>query len=188
MKTNLRQNARGRGENGQSLLETAVSIPLLLGLAFNIINFAYFWFMVLALSAAPRQGVEYASQGGAAIGTTSGIPAASDVCSLVAENVGNAVLHNSSFTCGGANVLIRVCSSSIGVNSGTGVVSCTSYGSVSGGYSFTTPPADPEEPLFALQRVDVVYQVNPIIPGTAFNVVLPSNLKFHRQVTMRNLY
>ncbi len=52
-----------RGQEGQSLLETAFSIPLLLGLAFNLINLGYFWFMVLALSAAPRQGAgSYRSQ------------------------------------------------------------------------------------------------------------------------------
>jgi hypothetical protein len=30
--------------------------------------------------------------------------------------------------------------------------------------------------------------VTPVIPGTAFNVVLPSNMNFHRQVSMRSLY
>jgi len=34
----------------------------------------------------------------------------------------------------------------------------------------------------------VEYTVTPIIPGAAFNVVLPSNLNFHRQVSMRSLY
>jgi hypothetical protein len=42
--------------------------------------------------------------------------------------------------------------------------------------------------MFALQRVDVVYQVTPIIPGGVFNIVVPENLNFHRQVSMRNLY
>ena len=58
---------RGRGEEGQSLLETAVAMPLLMALAFNVINVGYFWFLVLALSAAPRQGVQYASQGWASV-------------------------------------------------------------------------------------------------------------------------
>ena len=39
-----------------------------------------------------------------------------------------------------------------------------------------------------LDRVDVAYTVTPIIPGAAFNVVLPANLKFHRQVSMRSLF
>jgi len=39
-------------QDGQSLLETAIAMPLLLGVSFNIINFGYMWFMVLPLSAA----------------------------------------------------------------------------------------------------------------------------------------
>ena len=38
---------RQRHDEGQSLLETAVAMPLLLGIAFNLINLGYFWFVVL---------------------------------------------------------------------------------------------------------------------------------------------
>jgi len=48
--------------------------------------------------------------------------------------------------------------------------------------------ADPEAPLFVRNRVHVVYTVTPLIPGTIFNVALPSTLTFHRQVSMRSLY
>ena len=48
--------------------------------------------------------------------------------------------------------------------------------------------ADPEEPSFVLNRVDVEYTVTPIIPGTAFNVLIPENLNFKRHVSMRSLY
>ena len=44
---------RQRHDEGQSLLETAVAMPLLLGIAFNLINLGYFWFVVLSLAAAP---------------------------------------------------------------------------------------------------------------------------------------
>src|SRR5437763_14704650 len=77
-------------QEGQSLLETAVAIPLLLGIAFNLINVGYFWFMVLSLSAAPRQGVQYASQGGSASATVSA-PGTTAVSNLVYENVTNAI-------------------------------------------------------------------------------------------------
>lgn len=180
----LRSLLLRRGERGQSLMETAVAVPLLLGLAFNLINFAYFWFMVLALSAAPRQAVQYASQGGAAIANSSGFPSASNVCSLLADNFGNAVLHSTTFSCGSGNVQIRICTSSLGVSAGK--ATCQSYGPTL--VTLATPSADPEPTSFALQRVDIVYQVPPIIPGSAFNVFIPSNLKFHRQVSMRNLY
>ena len=76
-------------EGGQSLLETAVAMPLLLGIAFNLINVGYFWFMVLALAAAPRQGAQYSTQGGQAI--TSSSPSATQVSDLVYDNMTNAV-------------------------------------------------------------------------------------------------
>jgi Flp pilus assembly protein TadG len=166
-----------RDQEGQSLLETAFAMPLLLGVAFNLINLGYFWYMVLALSAAPRHGVQYSAQGGQAV--TSSSPSTTQVSNLVYDNITNSV--------GGAtssNTSVRVCTNAKGVNA-SGVALCDSFGP---GFSFSSVPADPEAPGFVLNRVDVGYTVTPIIPGTAFNVVLPSNLKFRRQVSMRSLY
>lgn len=181
MRISFRSIARlRRGERGNSLLETAVTMPVLLGIAFNAINFGYFWFMVLALSAAPRHAVEYASQGGAASGTSTA-PTATQVESVVTTNISNLV-HGYVST----SMSMQVCTSSVGTT-GTGTskkASCTSTGS----YSFPSPAADPEAPTFLLQRVDVAYTISPIISGSAFNVVMPSNLTFHRQVSMRSLY
>src|SRR5437899_5508751 len=100
---------RFKGQEGQSLVETALTLPLLLGIGFNIINWGYLWFMVLALSAAPRMGVQYATQGGAAgTGTTPGTAAVRD---LVWENLTNAV-HGATTS----NVAVQVCSSAKGVD------------------------------------------------------------------------
>ena len=83
---------RHGGERGQSLLETAVTIPFLLGIAFNAINFGYFWFLVLALSAAPRHAVQYASQGGSALASsTSTVPSSDNIESVAITNITNAV-------------------------------------------------------------------------------------------------
>ncbi|PYT55164.1 MAG: hypothetical protein DMG22_23110 [Acidobacteria bacterium] len=169
---------RSKGQDGQSLLETAISMPLLLGLAFNIINWGYLWFMVLALSAAPRMGAQYATQGGAA--GTGTAPGTTVVRDLVWENVTNAVRGATT-----SNVAVQVCTSAKGVNSSTGVALCDQFGPA---FAFSAPAADPEEPVYVLDRVDVEYTVTPIISGTAFNVLLPANLKFHRQVSMRSLY
>src|SRR5882724_12696377 len=109
-----------RNEEGQSLLETAVAMPLLLGIAFNLINVGYFWFMVLALAAAPRQGAQYSTQGGQAI--TSSSPSTTLVSNLVYENMTNAV-HGAT----ASNTAVRVCSSAKGVNS-SGVTLCDSFG------------------------------------------------------------
>src|SRR5438445_9334167 len=104
----LRLIRRRRSDDGQSLLETAVAMPLLLGIAFNLINLGYFWFMVIALSAAPRLGAEYSTQGGQA--TTSSSPSTILVSNLVYENMTNAVHGATS-----ANTAVRVCTSAKGV-------------------------------------------------------------------------
>src|SRR6266581_772863 len=119
----LARRRRFNGQEGQSLVETAIAMPLLLGLAIT--------------------------------GATT------------------------------SNAAVQVCSSSIGVNTGTGVALCSQFGPA---YTFPTPAADPEQPVYVLDRVDVEYTVTPIIRGTAFMVILPSNLKFRRQVSMRSLY
>lgn len=168
-----------RGEEGQSLLETAVTMPLLLSIAFNLINVAYFWFVLLSLSAASRHGVQFASQGGSATGTASA-PTTAAVSNLVYENVTNAIKGSTTST-----VAVRVCSSAKGVNPATGVALCDSFGP---GFTFSALDADPESPVYVLNRVDVGYTVTPIIPGTAFGVLLPSNLQFQRHSSMRSLY
>jgi Flp pilus assembly protein TadG len=170
---------RRRNDDGQSLLETAVAMPLLLGIAFNLINLGYLWFMVLTLAAAPRQGVQYSTQGGQAI-TRASAPNTTAISNLVYENMTNAVHGATS-----SNTSVRVCSNAKGVNVTTGLVLCDSFGPA---FTFSALAADPEAPVFVLNRVDVGYTVRPLIPGTAFNVVLPANLQFRRQVSMRSLY
>jgi hypothetical protein len=169
------------GEEGQGLVETAIVMPLLFGIAFNMLNWGYFWFMVLALSAAPRQGVQYATQGGTAI-QSGGNPSVTNVYNLVNENLTNAISGTTSSV-----VSVQVCSKSLGVNSTTHIAQCQSFGS-GPTTGITTPPADPEAPAFVLDSVDVAYTVTPIIPGRVFTVVLPSNMTFHRKVYMRSLF
>ena len=172
---------KARSQEGQSLLETALAMPLLLGLSFNIINFGYMWFMVIALSAAPRMGAEYATQGGQAT-TTASAPTTTAVSNLVYENLTNAVSGATT-----SNVAVRVCSATKGVT-GTGttqVAQCDTFGP---SFGYSAIASDPEAPLYVLNRVDVEYTVTPVIRGTAFNVVLPANLHFHRQVSMRSLF
>lgn len=154
-------------------------MPLLLGLAFNIINFGYMWFMVLTLAAAPRMGVQYATQGGAA-GTSTAAPSTTTVSNLVYENLTHAI--NGANT---SNVGVRVCSSAAGVNPVTNVALCDQFGPA---FGFPAPAADPEAPVYVLARVDVGYTLKPIIPGKAFNIILPASLTCRRQVSMRSLY
>ena len=165
---------------GNSLIETAIMLPILCSILFNAINLGYFWFVCLTLAAAPRFGAEYVSQGGITL-TSATIPSTTAVETLVFDNLTNALKATTS------NAAVRVCSSSsaAGVNPTSHIAGCDSFGM---SYSFSANTADPEAPVFVLNRVDVAYTVTPIISGSAFNVVLPSNLTLHRQVSMRSLY
>jgi hypothetical protein len=48
---------------GQAMVETALIVPLLLGLVLNAVNFGYFFLVALNLTASPRSGVEYSILG-----------------------------------------------------------------------------------------------------------------------------
>ena len=169
---------RPSGERAQSLVETALVLPLFLLLTFNAVNFGYFFFVAVNLASAPRQGVEYSIQG-FATPSTPNLPAAgpsttvTSVSWLAYQDM--LALHLSS------NAKVRVCSKLQGVDPVSHKANCTTYG---GSTSFTGPDADPEPTAFVLHRVDVKYTVTPLIPGQLFNLIIP-NLTFHRQVSMR---
>lgn len=178
-------------EAGQSLIETALLLPILLLLAFNAINFGYFFYVALNLTSAPRSGVQYAILGYATPGQLVNPPAGpsnnqASVSYLTYQDI-RGVLPNS------AGALVQVCSSTVGVT-GTGVnqkAACTQFGT---GPAPPGPAADPEAPQFILARVDVVYQLQPLIPafelptpaGPISLTLLPS-LSMHRQVSMREM-
>lgn len=172
---------RSRNEQGQSLVETAFALPILLGLAFNIINFGYFWFMVLALSAAPRMGAQYSAQGSTAQ-TVGSAPSTTQVSNLVFDNMTSAVHGATS-----SNTAVRVCASNAAAGGVTGgVAKCDSFGA---SFAFAAnADLDPESPAFVANRVDVEYTVTPIIPGGSFNVIVPGNMQFKRHITMRSLF
>ena len=53
-----------KSTRGESLIETALSLPLLLMLLFNALNIGYFFFVTLNLTSAPRTAVLYSMLGG----------------------------------------------------------------------------------------------------------------------------
>jgi hypothetical protein len=186
---------------GQSIIETALLMPIMLLIAFNAINFGYFFFVAVNLAAAPRAGAQYSIIGfstpqSAAIPPPgpigAGCPTSATstdvyVCSLVFQDIAG-VLANS------ASATVRVCSSMAGtpIGSGSGKHSaCQTFG---GGTVSGSAAPDPEAPLFILDRVDVQYAVSPIIP--AFQLPTPAgpisltlipNLNFRRQISMREM-
>lgn len=163
-------------EGAQSVVETALVLPLFLLITFNAVNFGYFFFVAVNLASAPREGVTYSIQGFATPAQLN-LPSAgpsttvTSVSYLTYQDM--AALHNS------VNAQVRVCTKLLGL-SAPGTANCTQFG----GGSFPTPAADPEPNSFVLHRVDVKYTVNPLIPGWMLNLTVP-NLTFHRQVSMR---
>jgi Flp pilus assembly protein TadG len=172
----------GRDRRGQSLLETALLLPLLLTIVFNAVNIGYFFLICLNLTVAPRQGAQYSIQGPAGQSQLQ-LPGAASVGSLISESFTGAVGSASS-----TNTSIRVCSAALGLNNlgqSNQMPNCqVTYGS--GVFpGLTAADADPEAPFMVLNRVDIQYTVTPLIQGAAFNLALPSPLTFQRTIYMR---
>jgi hypothetical protein len=186
-------------EAGQSLLETALVMPLMLLIVLNVVNFGYFFVVALNLASAPRSGVEYSILGFSTPGSLA-LPAAGPPSTITS------ISHLSQQDLTGAinspnTAALQVCSQMLGF-SGSGstqkTLCTTCSGSTCGAVNTGSPvPAsDPEAPLFVLHRVDTDYTFTPLIPGTPFGLaLLPTSAcsaaggsvtcVFHRQVSMR---
>jgi Flp pilus assembly protein TadG len=161
------------GEKGQSLIEVALTIPIMTVLVCCAVDFGFFLLAATSLNSAARNAVEYSIQGTASP-AQAGEPSASVLSSLAIAAIGLSGASTS-------NVSIQVCSSVVGVNSSNNTTQCatpsTGAGAVSG-----TPDVDPESPTFQLNRVDVVYTFTPPVPIPAS---IFSTTTFHRMVEMR---
>lgn len=169
-----------RGEGGQSLLETAIFLPVLVLLLAYAVDFGYFFVVVANLTSSARNAAEYSVQGFSSPAQTA-LPAAGPIAtntSVAALAVGDL----SSLASSSTTTTVQVCSMVNGVSGN--LTDCTSYGPA--GATFT-PVADPEAPMFYLNRVDVTYTVQPPIPLNFFSYSLLPSLNFHRQVSMRAL-
>ena len=110
-------------EIGQSLIETALMLPVLLLLAFNAINFGYFFFVAVNLASAPRSGVQYAILGPStpqALDYPPPGPAgtATSISFITYEDM-RGVLRSSS------SALVQVCSTKVGPPTNPGLPSQT---------------------------------------------------------------
>ena len=201
---------------GQSLVETALVLPLLIMLVLNVINFGYFFLCVINLTGAARTSVLYAIQGAAT-------PAASKIPSSGGSSPGTTVdsvtyLIYQDLTGALGNptgVSVQVCTMANGTNLTTGSTqranceTCTSAGCSAAGTGSPIPNADPEaiSPTctnassppcsnFLLHRVDIDYTFNPLIPGRIFNIPLQAfsgvcttsgTCTFRRSAEMRSM-
>jgi Flp pilus assembly protein TadG len=163
-------------DNGQSLIEAAILIPLLLVLTFNAINFGNFCVVALNLSSAAREGAQYSASGFSS-NVSAREPAAAAVNNQVIEDLTNALA-------GASGASVRVCSQQVGVNSTTNAATCQSYGTNS---SWTSVAVDPEAPYFVLNQVDVNYTISPIIPTSIFNLQPLPSLTYTQHVYMRSM-
>lgn len=206
-----------RGSRGQSLVETAIMLPLLILLVLNVVNFGYFFLVITNLTGAARSGTLYSVEGGAtpfagSIANSGGAtPSTSQnsVTYLIYQDLTGSLANPTGITvqvCSQANLS----SSSAGTNSDQGdkylrtnCETCTSSGcspadgaKASSSYDGSpVPDPDPEAPSFVLNRVDIEYDVSPLFPGTIFNLPLRAagmctsggTCKFFRHAEMRSL-
>ena len=169
-----------RHEGGQSLLETAIFLPILILLVAYAVDFGYFFIVAANLTSSARNAAEYSIQGLESPAQTA-LPAAGPITtntSVAALAVGDL----SSLVNSATATTVQVCSKSVGIASN--LTKCVSYGPPGTVYS---PAADPEAPTFVLNRVDVTYTVQPPIPLSFFSYPLLPTKQFHRQVSMRAL-
>lgn len=155
---------------GQSLIEFAVSFPLLFLLIVNVANFGGLLYAWITVSSAARSGAQYLIMGGATVGGPAPpTPAA----------VGTVVLADLSTLPNRDRAQVRVC-----VRSGS--VTCSGTGT-------GVPPVDASEGgvTYAVGSVDVSYPYTPYIPLPSsgllgFRLTVPP-LTVHRQAAMRVL-
>jgi TadE-like protein len=186
-----------REASGQAAIETALMLPFLLGLVFNVVNFGYFFLVAINLTAAPRSGVEYSILGFQTPNSLSLPPPGQSSACTTTTSLSVSCLTLNDLTgaiSGGGSTKVQVCTAQAGTSgSGAAQISvCSQYN----GFSSKTPDADPEAPLFILNRVDVAYTFKPLLDQRLFNLVLLAspvctgsgsgvNCTFHRQVSMR---
>jgi hypothetical protein len=171
------------GQSGQSLLESAITLPFIIYMLFNAINAGYFWAVSLKLATAPRQGVEYSI-----MGTSSTVqqqtPPVGGVTTLIYANASNSIGSSA------ATTPLRACTMNQGlVSNGSYLVpNCTTPNG--GSFTAYTQYADPEAPPSSggagliLNQVDIIYTVNPLISGP-FLVVGSKPITLHKVVVMR---
>ena len=175
-----------RGSSGQSLVETALMLPLLVMIVLNVVNLAYFFLTVVNLTAASRTTTLY-SIAGSATPAASALPGSGgsspttnllSITYLAYQDMTGALSNPTGAT-------VQVCSPINTNASGSGVngsgssqnsncETCTSSGCSAAGTGNPVPSSDPEAPSFVLNQVDITYTFSPLIQGRIFNIPLQS--------------
>jgi hypothetical protein len=162
---------------GQALIETAVSIPLLVLLMLNAINFGFYMYGWVTVNNAARAIAEYRVYNGVAVGFPP-VPTLAQVQCVLYDEVSTLPKKGSGSNCVWANVTLRICSNK------NGTVSCTGSGSY-------TPPADVEPARYALYSAEISYTFTPVFPYLVIPVIkapltiFPATI--YRHVLMRSM-
>jgi Flp pilus assembly protein TadG len=161
---------------GQSLIECALVLPLLLLLIVNVVNFGAFFYAWISVANAARTGAEYFTTGGVTVGGPKP-PVAALVHSLVMNDLKS--LPN--------QASIQVC---VSTSIGTALPVCSDRKAAPA--SAPPGPDDPEGTIrYLIGAVDVTYTYQPIIPmwdfpGLGISATIPRKA-IHRQARMRIL-
>lgn len=198
-----------RNSQGQSLIETALMLPLLLLLVCNVVNLGYFFLVIVNLTGASRSSGLYSIEGSytpyaqqeapSGTATSTILTTPGTVAYTVYQDLNGAVWNPT-----GAS--LQICTqmnfnpgTGSGVNgSGSGQTAncetCTSSGCGAAGVGSPAPSADPEAPSFVLNQVDITYNFSTLIPGTIFNIPLQAaamcnsgSCTFTRSARMRSM-
>lgn len=190
----MRIGRLARNSSGQSLVETALVLPVMMVVLLNALNFGYYYLVALDLTSASRSGSLYGMIGSATPASTA-LPPATGTSNLTVSYLTYQDLTGSLIAPG--NATVQVCSAALGV-AGSGSTqtanceTCTSSAAcgTTPGAGNPVPNSDPEAPTFVLNRVDVTYTFSPLIPGRPFGLFLlslcpASKCTFSRHLSMR---
>src|SRR5260370_2611062 len=188
---NLRKSKSRRISRGQSLVETALMLPLLIMVVLNVVNLGYFFLVVVNLTGAARTATMYSVEGSATpvssqLPSSGGASPATNLISvtyLAFQDMTAALWNPTSST-------LQVCSpinvnpatkSGVNTQGGMQLANCETCDTASGcvastGYSGSpVPRADPEQPTFVLNQVDITYTFSTLFPGRIFNIPLQAS-------------
>jgi TadE-like protein len=205
-----------RGSRGQSLVETALMLPLLVMLVLNVVNLGYFFLCVINLTGAARTSVLYAIEGASTPAAGAIPPSGGSSPGTKIDSVTYLIYQDLTGALGNpTGVSVQVCTQANGTNTATGGTQrpncelCTSSGCGAAGNGSPIPSPDPEAispsctnastppcSNFLLHRVDINYTFDPLIPGRIFNIPLQAfsgicsssgSCTFRRSAEMRSM-
>lgn len=160
-------------QQAQSLVEVALLVPVFTFAMLYAVDFGYFFLVTASLTSSARVAAEYSIQGLDSV-SQANLPAGGPITSNTSVS-GMAIGDLSSLVSSSTTTSVEVCISSL-TNT---TASCTMYGPAA---TLNKPDVDPEG--FPMNRVEVIYTINPPIPlSIVGNFGLPT--KFHRVVEMR---